>query len=34
MTTSMEVFRATIEALSRFNRDRTPGYDYRYDHTE
>tara|TARA_R110000824_G_scaffold18403_2_gene72923 strand:- start:9 stop:674 length:666 start_codon:yes stop_codon:yes gene_type:complete len=34
MTTSMEVFRATIKALSRFNRDRTPGYDYRYYHTE
>lgn len=34
MTTSMEVFRATIDALSRFNRDRAPGYDYRYIHTE
>jgi hypothetical protein len=29
-----EVFSSTIEALTRFNRDRPPGYDYRYLHTE
>jgi hypothetical protein len=34
MTTALEVFRSTIDALSRFNRDRTPGYDYRYFHSE
>jgi len=28
------VFTSTIEALTRFNRDRAPGYDYRYHHTE
>ena len=28
------VFAPTIQALSRFNRDRTPAYDYRYVHTE
>jgi len=27
------VFGPTIQALSRFNRDRPPGYDYRYIHT-
>jgi hypothetical protein len=29
-----EVFHTAIAALSRFNRDRPPGYDYRYLHTE
>jgi hypothetical protein len=29
-----EVFTAVIESLTRFNRDRPPGYDYRYFHTE
>ena len=28
------VFGPTIQALSRFNRDRAPGYDYRYIHSE
>jgi len=32
--TAQEVFRPAVEALTRFNRDRTPGYDYRYIHTE
>jgi len=32
--TGMEVFKPAIDALSRFNRDRAPGYDYRYYHTE
>lgn len=27
------VFGPTIQALSRFNRDRPPGYDYRYIHS-
>lgn len=30
---SGRVFGPTIQALSRFNRDRPPGYDYRYIHT-
>ena len=34
MSTAAEVFKPAIDALSRFNRDRPPGYDYRYDHTE
>lgn len=34
MATGAQVFTSTIAALSRFNRDRTPGYDYRYFHTE
>ena len=35
VTSSMdEQFHSTIEALTRFNRDRAPGYDYRYVHTE
>ena len=34
MATEAQVFSSTIAALSRFNRDRTPGYDYRYFHTE
>jgi hypothetical protein len=29
-----EVFKPAIDALTRFNRDRAPGYDYRYFHTE
>ena len=29
-----QVFGPVIQALSRFNRDRAPGYDYRYTHTE
>jgi hypothetical protein len=33
MATLAETFTPTIQALSRFNRDRTPGYDYRYLHT-
>jgi hypothetical protein len=28
-----EIFNPCIELLGRFNRDRAPGYDYRYDHT-
>ena len=28
-----EIFTPCIELLGRFNRDRAPGYDYRYDHT-
>ena len=32
--TGMEVFKPAIDALARFNRDRTPGYDYRYFHSE
>lgn len=34
MTTAAEVFKPAMDALSRFNRDRPPGYDYRYYHTE
>ena len=34
MATMAETFAPTIQTLSRFNRDRTPGYDYRYFHTE
>jgi hypothetical protein len=34
MSTASEVFKPAIDALSRFNRDRPPGYDYRYTHTE
>jgi len=34
MTTAAEVFKPAVEALGRFNRDRPPGYDYRYFHTE
>tara|TARA_R110000824_G_scaffold225516_3_gene413114 strand:+ start:1515 stop:2174 length:660 start_codon:yes stop_codon:yes gene_type:complete len=30
----MQVFGPVIQSMSRFNRDRTPGYDYRYYHTE
>lgn len=33
-STAMEVFKPAIDALSRFNRDRAPGYDYRYSHSE
>ncbi|PCH83458.1 MAG: hypothetical protein COC02_04000 [Rhodospirillaceae bacterium] len=29
-----EVFQTALTALTRFNRDRPPGYDYRYLHTE
>ena len=29
----VEIFNPCIELLGRFNRDRAPGYDYRYDHT-
>lgn len=29
-----EVFQTALTALTRFNRDRPPGYDYRYMHTE
>ena len=29
----IELFTPCIELLGRFNRDRAPGYDYRYDHT-
>jgi hypothetical protein len=28
-----EIFNPCIELLGRFNRDRAPGYDYRYEHT-
>ena len=30
----MQVFGPVIQSMSRFNRDRPPGYDYRYTHTE
>ncbi len=30
----MQVFGPVIQTMSRFNRDRAPGYDYRYMHTE
>jgi hypothetical protein len=30
----METFAPVIQAMTRFNRDRAPGYDYRYSHTE
>lgn len=30
----MQVFGPVVQALGRFNRDRAPGYDYRYTHTE
>jgi hypothetical protein len=30
----MQVFGPVIQSMSRFNRDRAPGYDYRYTHTE
>jgi len=30
----METFAPVIQAMTRFNRDRAPGYDYRYLHTE
>jgi hypothetical protein len=30
----METFAPVIQAMTRFNRDRAPGYDYRYTHTE
>ena len=29
----MQVFSPVIQALGRFNRDRAPGYDYRYTHS-
>lgn len=29
----MQVFGPVIQALGRFNRDRAPGYDYRYTHS-
>ena len=29
----VEIFNPCIELLGRFNRDRAPGYDYRYEHT-
>jgi hypothetical protein len=34
MATAAEVFKPAIDALGRFNRDRAPGYDYRYFHSE
>jgi hypothetical protein len=30
----MQIFGPVIQTLTRFNRDRPPGYDYRYAHTE
>ena len=30
----MQVFGPVIQSMARFNRDRPPGYDYRYYHTE
>tara|TARA_R100000306_G_C4320004_1_gene114669 strand:- start:37 stop:714 length:678 start_codon:yes stop_codon:yes gene_type:complete len=30
----MQVFGPVIQSMTRFNRDRPPGYDYRYLHTE
>ena len=30
----MQVFGSVIQSMTRFNRDRAPGYDYRYVHTE
>jgi hypothetical protein len=30
----MQVFGPVIQSMTRFNRDRVPGYDYRYLHTE
>tara|TARA_R100001086_G_scaffold82443_1_gene40380 strand:+ start:623 stop:1297 length:675 start_codon:yes stop_codon:yes gene_type:complete len=30
----MQVFAPVLQAFSRFNRDRVPGYDYRYTHSE
>ena len=30
----MQVFGPVIQTMARFNRDRPPGYDYRYVHTE
>jgi hypothetical protein len=30
----MQVFGPVIQTMARFNRDRPPGYDYRYMHTE
>jgi len=30
----MQVFGPVIRGMARFNRDRPPGYDYRYFHTE
>jgi len=30
----MQVFGPVIQSMTRFNRDRPPGYDYRYIHTE
>ena len=30
----MRVFGPVIQTMARFNRDRPPGYDYRYIHTE
>ena len=29
-----QIFGPVIQTLARFNRDRAPGYDYRYTHTE
>ncbi len=29
-----QIFGPVIQMLARFNRDRAPGYDYRYSHTE
>jgi hypothetical protein len=30
----LQLFNPVLQAMSRFNRDRIPGYDYRYTHTE
>jgi hypothetical protein len=30
----VQIFGPVITSMSRFNRDRPPGYDYRYTHTE
>ena len=32
-TLGIELFGPTIQQMSRYNRDRAPGYDYRYIHT-
>ncbi len=31
---AMQVLGPVIQTMARFNRDRPPGYDYRYMHTE
>ena len=30
----LQLFNPVLQAMGRFNRDRAPGYDYRYIHTE